>query len=711
MTAKALNRLLAASLVFFAAVLASIAGKAQSPAPTADWVNIKDPKFGARGDGNHDDTAAIQAAIDYAFAHNRRAVYCPVGNYKTAKTIYLDPPGNLRSNLSAPTMFAFSMSFFGDPAAGGNYQGCQIRPTFNNGIAFLVGTGQGMRVSDIAVIGPAGGYRGGQSNAGVGIGLSGGNGGSSINLVENTYVANFYALYKTDANNACCLNDSNTFRKVSGDNGYYGVQFYGTQTDINDVVEPRISATIAIDSELSRPVIVIGGNLSAEDGQSGSFGLSGVSAFSKVSDGNGFDYSFTATVASPDQYIGSVYNSYTVRTAHFGVIPLTMTAWNAATGTATFRIWTPWAFANYGTMDLTTGTGIQAEIAAATTLYAAERVAVAQGMGISLDGVHIENPNTCTSLFIAAAGWAGATTNEVKNPYFNYDPSLAGSGNVPAFYCQQTFPFVAGNGGSLSLKGGTYGTAAPVIVETGPVFNVVGSQLAGLKLNIRVYDSGGYAYGPAVSYGQFANEQRGTGLWDNDYFLPASWSSYHQSATWVTIGELASPYCGFEPCPWTTPDLSPSIYASVSGALGAVGSYPPIACRTVFKSVDWNSGVLARGFLRSASCPGYSWGQSFTDATIGETVTWSYMGQSDTLYLDAKSLGWMFPGLGISLDNGSGAVPYIVTGVYPQLGYVTVSYSGNNYPSDGPLAGTSGTVYSCSSGCTIFQAPFSWSAY
>ena len=110
-----------------------------------------------------------------------------------------------------------------------------------------------MRVSDIAVIGPGGGYPGRSKSAGVGIGLSGGNGGSSINLVENTYVANFYALYKTDANGACCLNDSNTFRKISGDNGYYGIWFAGTNTDINDVVEPRLAATIDIDSEAFAP--------------------------------------------------------------------------------------------------------------------------------------------------------------------------------------------------------------------------------------------------------------------------------------------------------------------------------------------------------------------------------------------------------------------------------------------------------------------------
>jgi len=36
----------------------------------------------------HDDKAPIQAAIDYAVAHDLAGVYCPAGNYRTFNTIY-----------------------------------------------------------------------------------------------------------------------------------------------------------------------------------------------------------------------------------------------------------------------------------------------------------------------------------------------------------------------------------------------------------------------------------------------------------------------------------------------------------------------------------------------------------------------------------------------------------------------------------------------
>lgn len=45
----------------------SSSARAADPASAAGIVSVKDPQFGAAGDGHHDDTAAIQAAVNYCF--------------------------------------------------------------------------------------------------------------------------------------------------------------------------------------------------------------------------------------------------------------------------------------------------------------------------------------------------------------------------------------------------------------------------------------------------------------------------------------------------------------------------------------------------------------------------------------------------------------------------------------------------------------------
>lgn len=55
-------------------------------------INVKDPQYGAVGDGVADDTAAIQAALD-AVPAGGRAVYLPAGRYKVTSTLRLTVDG------------------------------------------------------------------------------------------------------------------------------------------------------------------------------------------------------------------------------------------------------------------------------------------------------------------------------------------------------------------------------------------------------------------------------------------------------------------------------------------------------------------------------------------------------------------------------------------------------------------------------------------
>ncbi|WP_080056719.1 glycosyl hydrolase family 28-related protein [Spirosoma aerolatum] len=54
------------------------------------WLNVKDSRFGAIGDGIADDTAAIQAAINFALASPKKwAIYFPYGVYKCSTVLTL----------------------------------------------------------------------------------------------------------------------------------------------------------------------------------------------------------------------------------------------------------------------------------------------------------------------------------------------------------------------------------------------------------------------------------------------------------------------------------------------------------------------------------------------------------------------------------------------------------------------------------------------
>ena len=80
------------------------------------------------------------------------------------------------------------------------------------------------------------------------------------------------------------------------------------------------------------------------------------------------------------------------------------------------------------------------------------------------------------------------------------------------------------------------------------------------------------------------------------------------------------------------------------------------------------------------------------------------------LQLDSNTMSWMFNGLNIGLNNGGGVVNYVVTGVYPSLGYITVLNLTNDYGCCPPptLAGKSGTTYTDS---TIYEPSYSFREY
>ena len=651
-----------------------------------------------------------------------------------------------------------------------------IQPTFDNTVAFYVGPGWGMHVAGITIYGPfcpsiftdCTYVRGNLPSGGVGLGTTGGLGGSSRNLIENVEVDNFQSAFETDANGGCCLADSTTFRKVSANNFFYGINLYGQQSGINRIDDPTLGfGTFLIYNQAAHASVTItGGNLSNEIGTANAFTISSVSSlvqsldryFPFPANGNGnnqfTDYSFTAVIASPDRNIPNVYNSWMIVTSHFGVVPVIMTGWNSGTNTATFMIFPPWVLSNYGTNTLYNSTfpeysvtDINTEIQAATTIYGAERGTVFYGPGIHAIGVTVEETSACSTLVdmtdptvfgTSPDITAGGLWDEIDNLNIN-DPAnsqwapadLPSQPQLAIFYCSATFPFIyIPYTSHVELNGGSYGQtsqAQPVIIDIAaqPVGINTHTQFSQRNVasplfapNVRY--SGGTG-GLGAGFVSITNEYldqysngHGAGNWDRTPFLPHQpcCTLYNQSL-YATFGELAVPFVGFRPAPWVTPSLPPGLFSAVSGSLGALGTYPVINCETVYKLVDWNSAALTHLWARSSSCPMFSYGQNLTNAATGGTITWSYKAQTNVLYLDDGSLSWMFAGLAISINNGIGPHTYIVTGVYPALGYVTVTDGAADATGGAPalLQGKKTAIYSCDSSCTIGQAPYNWTEY
>jgi hypothetical protein len=683
--------------------------QAQDIDTAPDWVNVWD--FGADPTNTTDSTTAIQAAIDYAYANGVGTIYIPSGNYKVSDSLYLDPPGNLRSNFANPTIFNFSLALIGDPGLpNAEGDGTQLLYTVDDRGALYVGPGQGMLVKDLNIRGPGGLWHIQQNINGIGLGLTGGSGGSTRARIENVFVASFYTSFKTGANNFNALCDSNTFIKCWAYNGYYGFYLAQTQNFINSFIDCQPDCHFGVYNPNGVDVKVLGGNYTAS-GVVASFAISAVSALTVAAAGNSFNYTFTAVITTPDFFWtggsnGPAYDTFSFETAHFGVVPCTLVSYVAGTKTATFKIYPMWSYYNFGLDNAKTASDLEAEIQACLIVFAAEHVTAFTGNNFSIDGIHIENPNTPTTVVDGQVVFGSNRPNTIKNLFCNWDPtesssSASGNPDVRARYmCGAAhFPFFTtgslGTGSGVSdirISSCTLGNAVPMMIDIVGNSSLTIDNIDGY-LNVRSGDFGGEinATDPNKPYyeaGVFG---------DTDHFFVFTFAD-----SWRRSGFGFAPMWGWRPAPWTTPAVRSGDVAVLSGVLPTLASpttcsYPILWGGQTYREAAF-SNVPTKEFYSAHSC--YSYGQDLTTVNC-PGLSWSYKGHSFCVY--CNDTNFIFPGLGIKLNDGVSDVAYVVTGTFPNLGYFTVAKLSALPSVTGMLSGLKTTVFT---GSTIVQEAY-----
>lgn len=704
-----------------------------------------------------------------------------------------------------------ALTFYGDEGLGAqeSSQGCQILALFvGDTCAFWSGPGNGMEVKSIQLLGSYGGdgrlvgagvtnypaylYRGGQYPNYNGLCIAGGGPGANRTLIQSVESDNFDKLLVL-APNYNALGAENKIVDFNGLNGHYGIVVGTSQAYINSIVRPSIYYTTnavytSVGPSLSIPE---GGNMSAHSAAYATIPISATSGLTPVTyGGNWKQYSFSTTLNLPSAVpsgqrifidtcgtnIGNcILDTWMVVTKHFGIVPLSMTAYTSSTTTATFITDANWSTHYWQiSTDASASSDLAAEIQAATVIYATEKVTTIHEAGGVINALHMENDQACTTFINGNGSFDTAMT--VTDVLIDNDPSLSiwapapfGFGNLPWFYCQQSFPFIWTQGANIAFNGNTWESASidPVVLDfsnstatmsfnynqqfpmnpitrVNPAFGYFGQNgyISGAGISQYTTGFGAGAWNPSP-WGPTANQPSlslsggmnsifKTGIAQDTFtgYRPAlsstpripvsmlnnltpqgpvtvtytsgspgvvTWGGGSPTAHNLSVGAPVAMTCtgggcavnaAFAVCTASSPCYVQSVPLSTTFTLsltlgGAaintsgtgtgtqqsssltrrrLGADSAANGMTNYSVLDWNAQI---GKFAQSAHYFDSWGQPL-NTNVVPTMHWAAKGQSFVVLADFGSLGWVYPGLGITLSTDT-TTQYMVTGVFPHV--------------------------------------------
>jgi hypothetical protein len=363
-----------------------------------------------------------------------------------------------------PNRYDFTARLHG--ALGGSHEGGYTSRLNTNdadvlGFGIIVGPGQGMQVDHLTIYKSNPGIKK-ISKKGFGIAVAGGSGGATRTTIEHCLIEQFRVGIGIGFNQDA-LGDSNLIYRCSVWGCYVGCQISQTQNFINNFIECSFSNLIQIQALNGQSFSVEGGNYSVSC-ERAVFTLTDASGLSQVGI-NPTVNQFTATVTNGDAMLDEGgYERFAIKTARWGVIPLTLVNWDTGTNIITLAIDTIWQTHTYG-LNYIASASFSADVAAVTKLYANEYARTFIGPAKVRD-IHIENANACQTFLTLTQQFSASNTAVMEDIYLN--SSMHGGSPsdsepaIAAYFCQTVTPhfLVDVNSGALKIRNFRVGAGA-----------------------------------------------------------------------------------------------------------------------------------------------------------------------------------------------------------------------------------------------------------